>query len=153
VGKNEAELRAQNRDVGAILPHGVKGVVSALFAVVTILLVGSNASATTTEQLLHSCAVVIKAAPAAKSTTVDIPAAGLPCWYYMSALQNMSALASDSGQHLLGVCPPADSTLLDFVRIFVRYAREHKSDAEENAAAAALLGLAKTFPCHDPADK
>jgi hypothetical protein len=152
VGKNETELQAQNRGVGAIVTHGVKSVVSALFAVVTVLLAGSSASATNTEQLLRSCAVVIKAAPEAKRATADIPAAGLPCWYYMSALQNMSALATDSGQRLLGVCPPADSTLLDFVRIFVQYAREHKADAEENAAAAALLGLAKTFPCHDRGD-
>jgi hypothetical protein len=152
VKKNEAELRAQNHDVGARVPRGVKCVVTALFAVVTVVLAGSGASAITTEQLLKSCSVVIKAAPAAKSATADIPAAGLPCWYYMSALQNMSALASDSGRRLLGVCPPADSTLLDFVRIFVQYAREHKADLEENAAAAAFLGLAKTFPCHEPAD-
>jgi hypothetical protein len=78
--------------------------------------------------------------------SLDIPAAGLPCWYYMSAMQNMAVLSDESGTRFLGVCPPADSTVMDFVRIFVQSAGRQKA-APDNAAASVLPVLAQAFPC------
>jgi hypothetical protein len=118
---------------------------AALLVVLTCLLAPRHALATTPSELLQSCQAVAGNAVARAGATLDIPAAGLPCWYYMSAMQNMAVLVDESGTRFLGVCPPADSTVMDFVRIFVQYARKQK--AEDNAAALVLPALAQAFPC------
>jgi hypothetical protein len=107
----------------------------------------SAATADTPKELLQSCEAVISTAGQAEGDTVDIPAAGLSCWYYVSAIQNMSVLVGERGERLLGICPPPDSTIMDYVRIFVQYAHRHKMKANGNPAALALLGLAEAFPC------
>lgn len=114
------------------------------------LLAPNGAAAMTPGELLQSCQSVANAAVARGGAIIDIPKSGLPCWYYMSAVQNMAVLVDESGTRLLGLCPPADSTVLDFVRIFVQYARKQTAAAKngaENAAAMALPGLAEAFPC------
>jgi hypothetical protein len=120
-----------------------------VFAAITLLaacLLGyGKASAISSSELLESCQSVAGTA-VIKDTQIEIPEAGLPCWYYMSALQNMSVLVDQSGVRLLGLCPPADSTVLDFVKNFVQYARKQKAD-DDNPAALALPGLAKSYPC------
>jgi hypothetical protein len=78
---------------------------------------------------------------------IDVPRAGLECWYYMSAVQNMSVLVDQNGAHLLGVCAPANTRLLDYVRIFVRYGSGMANRVEENPAAVALEALNAAFPC------
>ena len=59
----------------------------------------------------------------------------------------MTVLADERGERLLGICPSPDSTVLDFVRVFVQYARTEDVGSQRNAAAFALLGLARAFPC------
>lgn len=119
---------------------------AALLVVVACLLVPRHAGAVTPSELLQSCQAVAGTGVARAGATLDIPAAGLPCWYYMSAMQNMAVLVDESGTRFLGVCPPADSTVMDFVRIFVQSARKHRASAD-NAAAVALMELAQAFPC------
>ena len=77
---------------------------------------------------------------------VDIPSNGLICWYYMSAIQNMSVLEDVHGVRLLGICAPPDTRLMDFVRIFVQKAQKRKMQ-NENAAAFAVVALSQSFPC------
>jgi hypothetical protein len=120
-----------------------------LFGAALWLLARENAAAMTPEALLQSCQAVISAAGAERGPEIDIPATGLPCWYYMSAVQNMSALVDESGERLLGVCAPPDTTLMDFVRTIVQHARELE---DGNAAAFVLPELAEAFPCK-PAGK
>ena len=119
---------------------------AALLVVVACLLAPRPAGAITTDELLHSCHAVTASGAVRAGATLEIPAAGLPCWYYMSAMQNMAVLVDESGTRFLGVCPPADSTVMDFVRIFVQQARKQQT-AAENAAASVLPGLAQAFPC------
>jgi hypothetical protein len=64
----------------------------------------------------------------------------------MSAIQNMSVLETPRGVRLLGICAPPDTTLLDYVRIFVARAQKTKTQAE-NAAAFAVVVLSQSFPC------
>jgi len=116
---------------------------AALLLVAACFFAPRQAGAITTGELLQSCQAA--SAVARAGATLDIPSAGLPCWYYMSAMQNMAVLVDESGTRLLGVCPPPDSTVMDFVRIFVQYARKQK--AADNAAALVLPGLAQAFPC------
>jgi len=124
----------------------MRPLITAALLLVACLVPRDGASAMTPGELLKSCQSVTNAAVASGEASVEIPAAGLPCWYYMSAVQNMSVLVDESGARLLGVCPPPDSTVLDFVKIFVQYSRKQKT-REENAAALALPGLAQAFPC------
>jgi hypothetical protein len=114
---------------------------------ILFLLVRGDAIALSPADLLASCEAITDASPLSAEKTLDIAAEGLPCWYYMSAIQNMTALADERGERLLSVCPTPDSTLLDFVRIFVQYAHTEDVKAQRNTAAFVLPGLAKAFPC------
>jgi hypothetical protein len=49
---------------------------------------------------------------------------------FIASIQNITALADERGERLFGVCPPPDSTLLDFVRIFVQHARTEDVEAQ-----------------------
>ena len=104
-----------------------------------------RANALSSSELMESCQAVTDSTLVRGGATLDIPEAGLPCWYYMSAVQNMAVLVDTHGHRLLGVCPPADSTVLDFVRIYV--SRRTQINEADNAVAAALPGLARAFPC------
>ena len=84
--------------------------------------------------------MVIDAAQNAGDQTMQIPAAGVPCWIYMGAVQNMSVIANQSGRRLLGICAPDSGRLLDFIRIFVQYANNSRDNESGNAAA---LGSAR----------
>ncbi len=106
-----------------------------------------DAVALSPADLLPSCQAITAQSPRSAQRTLDIPAEGLPCWYYMEALQNMTALSDERGERFLGICPPPDSTVLDFVRIFVQRARTQDLKSQRNAAAFTLLGLAQAFPC------
>lgn len=90
---------------------------------------------------------MVKAAGGAKSATVEIPAAGLACWYYMAAVQNMSVVVDQHGEHLLGVCAPEGTTLTQYVRVFAQYAQRHPEQSTDNDAALALRALVEAFPC------
>lgn len=110
-----------------------------------------HAAAQTPAELLQSCKAVVDAAAATQNSTqnptVDIPADGLTCWYYMAAVQNLSVVVDEHGRHLLGVCAPQDATLLQYVRIFTRYAQDHPQETTDNPAALALRALLEAFPC------
>jgi hypothetical protein len=118
-----------------------------LLAAVGWPLGSDGARAATSAELLQSCQAVVSTAGPVAEQTIDIPTEGLPCWYYIEAIQNMSVLVDQAGQPLLGVCAPPDSTVMDYVHIFVRSARENVG-GEGNAAALAVQGLARAFPCH-----
>lgn len=121
-------------------------IVAALVLLIACLLAQHRATALTSNELLQSCQTITRTISTKKQPTIDIPEAGLACWYYMSAMQNMSVLVDGSGVRLLGVCPPSESTVLDFIRVFVQHSRGKAADVR-NAAALALPGLANAFPC------
>jgi hypothetical protein len=125
----------------------VKFLLAALLVAIELSLASSHASAATPDQLLQSCQAVVKAAGATQNETVEIPVAGLACWYYMAAVQNMSVVVDEHGQHLLGVCAPEGTTLMQYVRIFAQYAQRHSGQDTDNDAALALRALVEAFPC------
>ena len=106
-----------------------------------------HATAATSKDLLASCEAVTRGAHSAKGEAIEIPSAGLFCWHYFSALQNMSVLVDQNGRSLLGICAPEKTTLLDYVRIVVEYAQQHPQAMQGNAAALAVMALSKAFPC------
>lgn len=112
-------------------------------------LVGPAPAATqTANELLQSCEAITNTARSTQANTIDIPRAGVPCWYYMSAIQNASVLVDNGGNRLLGICAPPDATLMDHVRIFVQYARRNQKNSPDNAAALAVIALSQAYPCN-----
>jgi Rap1a immunity proteins len=100
-------------------------------------------------ELLQSCEAVVQTIKTDAGDMVDISPAGLPCWYYISAVQNMTSLTDEADGRLLHICPPSDTTILDFVRVFVQHAREANPNVTggENAAPLVFTALVKAYPC------
>ena len=118
-----------------------------LLGAVASLVAPHVASSTSPGELLSSCVEIVSRAGSRVGSEVEIPQTGLSCWYYMSAIQNMSVLEAPRGVRLLGICAPPETSLMDYVRIFVAQARKRKAQGE-NAAAFAVLILSESFPCN-----
>lgn len=125
----------------------MKLLIAGVLGVLVSLTLSAQAATATPAQLLQSCQAVIDAAGSAQSATVEIPVEGLACWYYMAAIQNMSVVVDEHGRHLLGICAPEDTTLMEYVRIVTRYARRNPPAHDDNIGALALRALVDAFPC------
>ena len=117
-----------------------------LLAVTAYLVAPHMARSTTSSELLSSCMEIVSRVGAKTGGEVDIPQSGLSCWYYMSAIQNISVLETPHGVRLLGICAPPETTLMDYVRVFVAQVRKRKTQSA-NAAALAVVILSESFPC------
>jgi Rap1a immunity proteins len=71
----------------------------------------------------------------------------LICWGYMQAMQDLSVLADENGQRIMGACPPEQTTTLQLIRSFVRYARSHRGELPGNAVVAVFRALREAYPC------
>ena len=128
----------------------VRILVSVCIVAIGCALQPPHAKALSANELVESCNAVEQSAQSAPGDTVDISPEGLPCWYYMSAVQNMSALVDSKNERLLALCPPTESTTLDFVRAFLRSAERKNETDVNNPAVLVLHALAKAYPCHGP---
>ena len=117
-----------------------------LLGAVACIVALNAASSTTSRELLRSCIEVVSKVIPKTDGEVDIPQTGLSCWYYMPAIQNMSVIETPHGVRLLGICAPPETTLMDYVRVFVAQARKRKTQSD-NAAAVAVVILSESFPC------
>jgi hypothetical protein len=72
----------------------------------------------------------------------------LTCWGYMQAMQDLSVLADQEGDRIMGACPPEKMTTLLLIQLFGRYARAHPGELQGNAAVAVFRALQKAYPCH-----
>jgi hypothetical protein len=122
-------------------------VCTALLAAVACIVMPRTASTTSSGELLQSCLEIVNRVEPKTGDEVDIPQTGLSCWYYMSAIQNMSVLETPRGVRLLGICAPPETTLMDYVRVFVAQVRKRKT-LSDNAAAVAVVILSESFPCN-----
>jgi len=130
--KNLVDLRiaAFASSLFVVLPFGVAGngqriymrSVCTSLLVAAVCLVSNPASSVTSGELLRSCAEIVKKGHFRANAELDIPPTGLLCWYYMSAIQNMSVLENLDGVRLLGICSLPDTTLMDYVQILVQKA-------------------------------
>jgi hypothetical protein len=69
------------------------------------------------------------------------------CWGYIRAFQDMSAMVDDEGLTVTRACPPAESTGIQMVRVFVSYAQKHTPDLHQPAGWMALYAFRAAFPC------
>ncbi len=127
-------------------PHTMRSVCAALLGAMMCLVLLNSANSMTSGELFRSCTEIVNEGRTTASGEVDIPPSGLPCWYYISAIQNMSVLENLDSVRLLGICSPPDVTLMDFVRIFVQKSQKKKMQIQ-NAAALAVTVLSQRFPC------
>jgi len=77
----------------------MRSLIPACIVVVGSILQSHHANAMTTAELVDSCKAVDQTAQSASGDNLDISPEGLPCWYYMSAVQNMSALVDSGNEH------------------------------------------------------
>jgi hypothetical protein len=71
----------------------------------------------------------------------------LICWGYMQGMQDLSVLADENGGRIMGACPSEQTTTLQLIRLFVRYANTHRSELPGNAVVAVFRALGEAYPC------
>jgi hypothetical protein len=69
------------------------------------------------------------------------------CWGAFLSIQQMSAIIDGNGRRVLSICPPASSTRIEYIEIFLRYAEQHPAEGEQAFAGVARRALAGAFPC------
>jgi hypothetical protein len=99
-------------------------------------------------ELVEACQN-LERATTGKEKHVRIPNTppALLCWGYMQAVQDLSVLADESGNRLLGSCPPENTTSLQLIRSFLGYARAHPDALTGNTAVVVIHSLQEAFPC------
>jgi Rap1a immunity proteins len=65
----------------------------------------------------------------------------------MQAMQDLSVLSDENGHRIMGACPPEQTTTLQLIRSFVRYAREHRRELPANAVVTVFRALREAYPC------
>lgn len=112
-------------------------------------LLGTPTHAVTGKELLRQCEALEKGA-VLKGEVVTIPAgrdAG-ECWAYMAAVQDFTAtVEQEGGPSVLGSCVRPETTRLDIVRAFTRYARAHRTELDIRATAIIIQALAEAYAC------
>jgi hypothetical protein len=69
------------------------------------------------------------------------------CWGYMEAMQDLSVWVDENGHRIMGSCPSGQTTVLELIQAFVKYARSHRSQLQENAAVIVMMAFQEAFPC------
>jgi hypothetical protein len=128
-----------------------KAVALAVAAIVTAASV-SPAQAVTGQELLRQCDALERGA-LVSGDTVRLPKSqdAATCWIYMGAVQDVSAtVEEEGGPSLIGSCVPPETTRMELVRAFTRYARAHRADLDLRATALIIPALSQAFPCPMP---
>src|SRR3954451_24138104 len=129
----------------------VKAIALAVAAVATAASV-SPAQAVTGQELLRQCEALERGA-LVSGDTVQLPKSpdAAACWFYMGAVQDLAAtVEEESGPSLIGTCVPPETTRMELVRGFTRYARTRRADLDLRATALIIPALNNAFPCPMP---
>src|SRR3954451_18332420 len=121
-------------------------------AILALLLLCGSGRAESSLEVQSSCRQLAKASDAADAKlTIARNFDNGFCWGAFAALQGLSASRwPDSDKSILGFCAPPESTRIDFIRIFMRYAKAHPQEDDAPFAQVALEALANAFPCSEP---
>jgi hypothetical protein len=129
-----------------------RGKVSAWAAAAVAAAAASPAQAIGGKQLLQQCEALERGA-LVSGETVQLPKSqeAAACWFYMGAVQDLAAtVEEEGGPSLIGSCVPAETTRLELVRAFTKYARAHRADLDLRATALIIPALSNAFPCPLP---
>lgn len=70
------------------------------------------------------------------------------CWGYLGAFQQLSAIRYDGEKlSVTRACLPAESSLVQLIRVFVSYAQKHPEELHKRASLVALDAFQAAFPC------
>src|SRR4051794_7384891 len=119
--------------------------------VIAALAVTSPAQAVTGQELLRQCEALERGA-VVSGETVRLPKGqdAIACWVYMGAVQDFAATVEDEGgPSVIGSCVPSETTRIDLVRAFTKYARAHRRDLDLRATALVIPALSAAFPCRE----
>jgi hypothetical protein len=116
-------------------------------AAIVVLSTAQAGLAMTGEELLEHCEALLKGVKAGPNGGVFVPNEGRDCWTYVEAIQDVSTIGDERLRPLLRVCAPADSSLMQYIRIFVDHARRKPADLHKSAALVAQSALSQAFPC------
>ena len=128
----------------------VRALVSAISGLAA-LIASSPAQADTGQELLRQCEALERGA-VVSGETVRLPKGqdAAACWVYMGAVQDLAATVEDEGgPSVIGSCVPAETTRIDLVRAFTKYARAHRRDLDLRATALVIPALSEAFPCRE----
>ena len=109
----------------------------------------SPAQAVTGQELLRQCEALERGATVS-GETVRLPKSqdAAVCWFYMGAVQDIAAtVEEEGGPSLIGSCVPPETTRLELVRAFTKYARAHREDLDLRGTALVIPALSEAFPC------
>ncbi len=112
----------------------------------------SPTQAVTGQELLRQCDALERGATVS-GETIRLPKSqdAAACWFYMGAVQDVSAtVEEEGGPSLIGSCVPPETTRMELVRAFTKYARAHRADLDLRATALIIPALSKAFPCPRP---
>ena len=122
----------------------LKYVIAICVGLSAALMVVGNARADSSE-ILSSCETLLEG----MRVTPEILPSGYPCWYFMSGIQDVITIGdSTTNRAMLQVCAPADSTLLQLIRIFVLYAQQNPTRLDLPAGEVAIEALWQAYPCN-----
>ena len=109
---------------------------------------GTVARAQNAGEMLHACEILQRGVHI-EGATVYLPPGGdvNQCWGFMRAVQEYSTLANQDGKTLLDACPNTDTTTVQIIRVFIKYANSHPEKLNLKAAAVAYNAMADAFPC------
>ena len=108
----------------------------------------------TTMQMMSLCEPVVNAVPLPDGNTRSVHTyeSGL-CWGAFLALESLSFDYVNQGdsESILGICPPmtgsSAQTIVQMVRIFDNYARQHPEIQHQKFELTALAALKPVYPC------
>ena len=118
---------------------------------VCALAVTLPAQAVTGQELLRQCEALERGA-VVSGETVRLPKGqdAAACWFYIGAVQDFAATVEDEGgPSVIGSCVPPETTRIDLVRAFTKYARAHRADLDLRATALVIPALSAAFPCRE----
>jgi len=116
--------------------------------VATVAFARSAAAIENADELAGYCQSLERGAKGA-GRHIYIPSTpeALTCWGYMQAMQDLSVLADENGDRIMGACPPEQTTTLQLIRSFAGYARAHRSELQGNAVVVVFRALREAYPC------
>jgi hypothetical protein len=116
-----------------------------VFLIAALLPLVWEANAMDASKMLASCEVLLREMPV-PGEDIALPKDGLPCWYYMSAIQDSGLLSNITRKPFLSTCVPPNSTVAQLIRIFVSYAQSHPAGLSSPAVDLVFEALREAYP-------
>jgi hypothetical protein len=116
-----------------------------------VLVVTSPAEAVTGQELLRQCEALERGA-VVSGETIHLPKSqdAASCWVYVGAVQDFAATVEEKGgPSVIGSCVPPETTRIDLVRAFTKYARGNRVNLGLRATALVIPALSAVFPCRE----